>query len=193
MGNQKQSVAEGRKMNISILLSCVLLGGGVASQDTTIDSDIVDTTETINLPDIAHTTVKEAFDDYTEGTTINTEEPLDAESDDCESHILQSAYSDHESFCNMYQACLKDANGNYKKFSFLCPSGSNFNPEKEMCDIRFQVDCGDKAEREGKNMFSFAIKSMFIGDSNIQDENEEGQKIIKMNPKKSRQLLPRLK
>merc|ERR1712106_594274 len=190
MGNQKQSVAEGRKMNISILLSCVLLGGGVASQDTTIDSDIVDTTET-PLPDIAHTTVKEAFDDDTEGTTINTEEPHDEESDECESHILQSAYSDHESFCNMYQACLKDANGNYKKFSFLCPSGSNFNPEKEMCDIRFQVDCGDKAEREGKNMFSFAIKSMFIGDSN--NQNEEGQELVKMNPKKVRHLLPRLK
>ena len=93
----------------------------------------------------------------------------------------------------MYQACLKDANGNYKKFSFLCPSGSNFNPEREMCDIRFQVDCGDKAEREGKSMFSFAIKSMFIGDSNNQDENEEGQKLIKINPKKARQLLPRLK
>ena len=88
----------------------------------------------------------------------------------------------------MYQACLKDANGNYKKFSFLCPSGSNFNPEKEMCDIRFQVDCGDKAERKGKNMFSFAIKSMFIGDSH--NEDEEGEK---MNPKKARQLLPRLK
>ena len=73
-------------MNISILLSCVLLGGGVAIQETTTDSDIVETTETL-LPDIARTTVKEAFDDDTEGTTINTEEPHDAESDDCESHI----------------------------------------------------------------------------------------------------------
>ena len=75
-------------MNISILLSCVLLGGGVASQDTTIDSDIVDTTET-HLPDIAHTTVKEAFDDDTEGTTKIVDESHDTESDDCESHILQ--------------------------------------------------------------------------------------------------------
>ena len=60
-----------------------------------------------------------------------------------------------------------------------------------MCDIRFQVDCGDKAEREGKSMFSFAIKSMFIGDSH--NEDEEVQKLVKMNPKKVRQLLPRLK
>ena len=91
----------------------------------------------------------------------------------------------------MYQACLKDANGNYKKFSFLCPSGSSFNPEKEMCDIRFQVDCGDREERKGKNMISFAIKTMFIGDNNNQEEADP--KLIKKNHKKSRHLLPRLK
>ena len=75
-------------MNISILLGCVLLGGGVTSKDTSIDSDIVDTTEN-PLADIAHVTDKEAFNDDAEGTTENKDEANDAESDDCESHILQ--------------------------------------------------------------------------------------------------------
>ena len=60
-----------------------------------------------------------------------------------------------------------------------------------MCDIRFQVDCGDREERKGKNMISFAIKTMFIGDNNNQEEADP--KLIKKNHKKSRHLLPRLK
>ena len=90
----------------------------------------------------------------------------------------------------MYQACLKDATGNYKKFSFLCPPGSNFNPEKGMCDIMFNVDCVSEGDREGKNMFSFAIKTMYTGDSNNQEE--EPEKVTRINPKKARQNIPKL-
>ena len=79
-------IPQARKMNISIFLGCVLLGGGVTI--TSIDTDIVDTTEN-PLADIAHVTDKEAFNDDAEGTTENKDEANDAESDDCESHILQ--------------------------------------------------------------------------------------------------------
>ena len=72
----------------------------------------------------------------------------------------------------MYNACLKDATGNYKKFSFLCPPGSSFNPARQMCDIRFNVDCANKGGRKGKNMFSFSIKTMFTGDPNDYEEEE---------------------
>ena len=91
----------------------------------------------------------------------------------------------------MYNACLKDATGNKKKFSFLCPPGSSFNPTRQMCDIRFNVNCTVKKERKGKNMFSFSIKTMSTGDPN--DYKEEGKKVTKKNPKKARQLFPRMK
>ena len=102
-----------------------------------------------------------------------------------------SNYSNNESFCNMYYACLKDAAGNYKKFSFLCPPGSSFNPTRQMCDIRFNVDCDVNQERKGKNMFSFAIKAMHTGDPN--DYEEEEQTVTKENSKKARQLFPRMR
>ena len=90
----------------------------------------------------------------------------------------------------MYQACLKDATGNYRKFSFLCPPGSGFDPEKEMCDIRFGVDCGGS-----KNVFSFAIKTMSTENhnSNGDDVEETNDRKFKKNPKRARQLLPKLK
>ena len=91
----------------------------------------------------------------------------------------------------MYNACLKDATGNYKKFSFLCPPGSSFNPGRQMCDIRFNVDCTVKGERKRKNMFSFSIKTMHTGDPN--DYEEEEQTVTKENPKKARQIFPRIK
>ena len=101
----------------------------------------------------------------------------------------------------MYKACLKDATGNYKKFSFLCPPGSSFNPAKAMCDIMFNVNCTDRGEREGKNVFSFAIKTMQTGardsgdtitNTQQQEEQEEEHTVTKHNPKKARQLLPRI-
>merc|ERR1719228_2089709 len=115
-----------------------------------------------------------------------TKENVENSAESCQNHLMNDNYSAQDTFCNMYHTCLKDATGNYKKFSFLCPPGSSFNSDKQICDIMINVNCTSEQNRRGKNMFTFAIKTMYTGEG----EQEEGGE--KVNPKKARQELPRM-
>ena len=50
-------------------------------------------------------------------------------------------YADEEAFCQMYHMCVLETNGSYKKFSFLCPTGTMFDQDKLACNTWFNVDC----------------------------------------------------
>ena len=58
---------------------------------------------------------------------------------------LRRLYADEEAFCQMYHMCVSSTNGEFKKFSFLCPNGTIFDQDKLACNRWFDVDCSTDA------------------------------------------------
>ena len=58
---------------------------------------------------------------------------------------IRRLYADEEAFCQMYHMCVSSTNGEFKKFSFLCPNGTIFDQDKLACNRWFDVDCSTDA------------------------------------------------
>jgi hypothetical protein len=92
----------------------------------------------------------------------------------CRDKILGGYYADAETNCQMFHICVKVAGVGIQDFRFLCPNGTAFDQEAQICADWGDVDCEAATLYYGSDNFDlYRIGSNFESKkSNFADEDE---------------------
>ncbi|XP_058812171.1 mucin-2 [Topomyia yanbarensis] len=92
----------------------------------------------------------------------------------CRDKILGGYYADSETQCQMFHVCVKVAGVGVQDFRFLCPNGTAFDQEAQICADWGDVDCEAATLYYGSNNFDlYRIGSGFESKRAPYAEEEE--------------------
>ncbi|CAH1156257.1 unnamed protein product [Phaedon cochleariae] len=111
----------------------------------------------------------------------------------CRDKILGGYYADAETNCQMFHICVKVAGIGVQDFRFLCPNGTAFDQDHQICAEWEDIDCDastlyyssdnfdlyrigsgfeSKAQRYGEDEETFALQRAETGDARINREQQ---------------------
>jgi hypothetical protein len=92
----------------------------------------------------------------------------------CRDKILGGYYADPETNCQMFHVCVKVAGIGIQNFRFLCPNGTAFDQEAQICADWGDVDCEAATIYYGSNNFDLYRIGSTVDNkaSNFNEEDE---------------------